>query len=583
MVRMLSTLAAALFVAAVSALPASPVEVAERAVCTNSATSRDCWTDGFDINTNFYLETPDTGVEREYWLSVEETDCAPDGVVRKCQTLNGTIPGPLLTADWGDTLTIHVINNLSDNGTSVHWHGIRQLNSSEMDGVPGVTQCPIAPGDTMTYSYRLRQYGSTWYHSHFTFQLAEGVFGPLVINGPASANYDEDLGLLFLQDWSHTPILELWGRSPGNPFTLDNLLINGTNTFTDADGVTTGSKHEVVVEKGKTYRMRVINVAVDGFFDFHIDGHNFTVIATDLVPVQPFQVESIQIGIGQRYDIVFTADADEDNYWIRSGWNTNCQAIGNNGDVSGNGTAILRYDASSTADPTTEDTVGIMSTCFDEDRTHLVPILNVNVTNLSEIVVQDLGLTTAIKGYLTWTLNTSTLYLDWLEPSLKQVHDHNTSYFQEENIVSVGDGFAADDWVVLVIDTSTIGVNHPMHLHGHDFFILGQAANTAYPGPADFNFDNPTRRDVAVLPANGYLAIAFQLDNPGTWLVHCHIAWHTGEGLAMQFVESADAALTSGALANWDNAAWDGYGAGTCSNWADYVGVEVWPQDDSGI
>ncbi|KAH8646335.1 laccase-1 [Xylariales sp. PMI_506] len=552
--------------------------------CTNSATSRSCWSDGFDINTDFYTETPDTGVEKVYWLSIERADCAPDGINRTCITFNGTVPGPLLTADWGDTLTVHVTNNLIDNGTTVHWHGIRQLNSSEMDGVPGVTQCPIAPGDTFTYSFRLRQYGTTWYHSHFTLQYGDGLFGPLTINGPASADYDEDLGTVFLQDWSHIPAFTLWGGSPGTPFTLDNTLINGTNTFTDTDGTVTGSKFELAFEQGKKYRVRLINVALDGIFDFHIDGHNFTIIATDLVPVQPFEVDHIQIHIGQRYDLIIEANATPGDYWIRGGWNTNCNAIGNNGDVSGDNTGIIRYDTTSTADPTTEDTIGILSTCFDQDRETLSPVLNVNVTDLTQIVTEELFFSTTTKGYFTWTMNSSTLYLDWDNPTLKQVHDGNSSYAAEENVVTIGNGFAANDWVVLVIDSadSLISLNHPIHLHGHDFFILAQENNAAFDGTTDsFNLDNPERRDVAVLPQLGYLAIAFQLDNPGAWIVHCHIAWHASEGLAMQFVESTDSILTSGAIGNWDTAADNG--AETCANWNSYIPVETWEQDDSGI
>lgn len=64
-------------------------------------------------------------------------------------TFNGTVPGPAIIADWGDNLVIHVTNNMQDNGTSIHWHGLRQQNSTEYDGVPGVTQCPIAPGESV--------------------------------------------------------------------------------------------------------------------------------------------------------------------------------------------------------------------------------------------------------------------------------------------------------------------------------------------------------------------------------------------------------------------------------------------------
>lgn len=96
-----------------------------------------------------------------------------------------------------------------------------------------------------------------------------------------------------------------------------------------------------------------------------------------------------------------------------------------------------------------------------------------------------------------------------------------------------------------------------------------------------FNLVNPPRRDVAVLPSKGYLAIAFQLDNPGAWIVHCHIAWHASEGLAMQFVESPGEITTSGALGGWDSAVDNG--AETCSNWATYNASPVHEQDDSGI
>jgi hypothetical protein len=409
-----SGIAALLFGAlAVVALP-SPEELGfslyprqNQTSCTNSPSSRNCWSDGFDVNTDFYTNTPDTGVTREYWLSIEKAKCAPDGFNRSCLTFNGTVPGPLLTADWGDTLTVHVTNNLPDNGTTIHWHGIRQLNSSEMDGVPGVTQCPIAPGDTMTYSFRLLQYGTTWYHSHFTLQYAEGLFGPLTINGPASSDYDEDLGTLFLSDWSHTPAFTLWSRTPGGVHTLENTLLNGTNTFNGTDGTITGSKFEMNFEQGKKYRVRLINVAIDGVFDFHIDGHNFTIISTDLVPVKPFVTDHIQIHIGQRYDIVIEANAPVGDYWIRGGWNSNCATIG-----SDDSTGILRYDSSSKADPVSTETHQVLKTCFDQDRETLVPVVGVDVTDLNlEIITEQLGFTTASKGYFTWTLNTSTLYL----------------------------------------------------------------------------------------------------------------------------------------------------------------------------
>ena|ERR1700733_10992249 len=78
------------------------------------------------------------------------------------------------------TIHVTVINSMAYNGTSIHWHGIRQNQTMNMDGVNGVTQCPIAPKDNMTYVFKTTQYGSSWYHSHYSVQYSDGLQGPLV-------------------------------------------------------------------------------------------------------------------------------------------------------------------------------------------------------------------------------------------------------------------------------------------------------------------------------------------------------------------------------------------------------------------
>lgn len=93
--------------------------------CVNSASDRSCWGD-YDISTNYYDNVPNTGVTREYWFSVENITAAPDGVDRIVLAINGSVPGPTIIADWGDEVVVHVTNNLANNGSSIHWHGIRQ-------------------------------------------------------------------------------------------------------------------------------------------------------------------------------------------------------------------------------------------------------------------------------------------------------------------------------------------------------------------------------------------------------------------------------------------------------------------------
>lgn len=186
--------------------------------CVNSASDRSCWGD-YDLSTNYYDEVPDTGVTREYWFNVENITAAPDGRERVVLAVNGSVPGPTIIADWGDNIIVHVTNNMTNNGSSIHWHGVRQNYTNQMDGVPSVVQCPIAPGDTKTYSWRATQYGSSWYHSHFAVQAWDGIFGGIIINGPATANYDEDLGHVFLNDWSleTAAVLALEAASSGPP------------------------------------------------------------------------------------------------------------------------------------------------------------------------------------------------------------------------------------------------------------------------------------------------------------------------------------------------------------------------------
>lgn len=269
----------------------------------NSPQNRQQWCD-FDIQTDYTTDTPDTGVTREFWLELDHAYLAPDGRSRWVLAINGSIPGPTLEVDWGDTVVVHFRNQLGEsvhNGTSMHFHGVRQLYTNPMDGVVSITQCPVAPGQMMTYRWRATQYGTTWYHSHIGLQTWEGVFGGIIINGPASANYDEDKGVILLNDWDINTVDELWdaAQGVGAPM-VDNALINGTNVFgADGDASQTGHRFNISFTPGKSYRLRLGNAACDTHFKFSIDQHNLTVIATDLVPIQPYTTTAIDIAIGR--------------------------------------------------------------------------------------------------------------------------------------------------------------------------------------------------------------------------------------------------------------------------------------------
>lgn len=134
-----------------------------------------------------------------------------------------------------------------------------------------------------------------------------------MIRGPASAPYDEDKGMIMLSDWLHETTDALYNAaSTSGPPTANNGLINGLNVYQDG-----GSRFETNFKSGKSYRLRLVNTAIDTMFKFGIDNHTLTVIAADLVPIVPFETEMLSIGIGQRYDVVVKADQAPGNYWMR--------------------------------------------------------------------------------------------------------------------------------------------------------------------------------------------------------------------------------------------------------------------------
>lgn len=113
-------------------------------------------------NTNPYVSPPDTRVTRHYEFDINYMTISPDGVEKPGIVVNGAFPGPTIEANWGDWIEVVVRNNLENEGTSMHWHGLLQTGTPGMDGVPSVTQCPIPPGTTYVYRFQATLYGSSW-------------------------------------------------------------------------------------------------------------------------------------------------------------------------------------------------------------------------------------------------------------------------------------------------------------------------------------------------------------------------------------------------------------------------------------
>ena len=468
---------------------------------------------------------------------------------------------------------VHVTNSLANNGSSIHFHGIRQNYTNQNDGVPSVTQCPIAPGASYTYTWKATQYGSSWYHSHYYVQAWDGVFGGIQINGPATANYDVDLGTMMLNDWMHETADAMLVRAEASgPPTLNGGLLNGTNTYTDSTtGTTTGTRYETTFVAGQRYRLRLVNAAADTQFKFSIDNHTLEVIAADFVPINPYAAESVSISMGQRYDVIVTANAtttSTSDFWMRA---VMVQACSDN-DSPNNVLGIVRYDASSTSDPTTTAWTSAEDSgddCADEPMASLVPYLAIAATD-APTNTTDFDVSLFISGGIDlWEMGATTFVSQWNYPSLLQVSEGNDTWGAAQNVYQYP---SANTWAYMVIQTAN-QVPHPMHMHGHDFWVIGQGDGTYDATTVSLTLTDAPRRDVVLLPANGYIVIAFYTDNPGAWLMHCHIAWHTTEGLAVQLLEreSEIPALLDTALNT------------TCAAWDVYTAADEVVQDDSGI
>lgn len=419
----------------------------------NSASDRNVWCD-YDIDTNYYDQVPDTGVIVEYWFELQNVTAAPDGVSRNTLLVNGTFPGPTIEANWGDTVKVHLVNSLANNGSSLHFHGIRQNWTNHNDGVASITQCPVAPGESLTYTWRATQYGSSWYHSHFSLQAWEGVLGGIVIHGPATANYDEDLGIVFLNDWDHQTVDELYSyaQTQGPP-TLDTGLINGTNVWEDG-----GAYFETTMEEDKTYLLRLVNGAADTHFDFMIDNHTMQVIASDFVPIVPYYTDVLSIGMGQRYDILVTANmsAVANDFWIRAVPDSFCSENDNSNHIRG----ILHY-GSSTGTPATSAPHYDENNCAGEPSDNIVPHLAVSPGSSADSS-DDLAVTVGKSSNLfKWYVGGTTFLVDWSDPTAQQVLNNATTFDDSAAVIELE---TADEIYYLIIET-TLAVPHPIHIH----------------------------------------------------------------------------------------------------------------------
>lgn len=258
---------------------------------------------------------------------------------RIATSINGGVPGPTLRWREGEEVTIRITNRLSE-PSSIHWHGI--LLPWQMDGVPGLSFDGIAPRQTFTYRFRVRQSGTYWYHSHSGFQEQTGLYGAIVIDpaetDPVSADREH---VVFLSDWTDEDPMRVFARlkkeshyynfnrrtlgdirddieSSGFTGNRNNRRMWNRMRMTDTDiadvtgatytflmnGQTPAANWTAIFDQGESVRLRFINGSAMTIFDVRIPGLEMTVVAADGQNVEPVTVDEFRIGAAETYDVI---------------------------------------------------------------------------------------------------------------------------------------------------------------------------------------------------------------------------------------------------------------------------------------
>ncbi|BAF71759.1 copper resistance system multicopper oxidase [Sulfurovum sp. NBC37-1] len=276
---------------------------------------------------------------KEFFLDIDYTPVNITGKRSVATTINGQIPGPTLVWQEGDTVTIHVTNHLKKS-SSIHWHGI--ILPYQMDGVPGISYKGIAPGETFTYRFKVRQHGTYWYHSHSGYQEQTGMYGAIVIKPRKREpfRYDKDYVVL-LSDWSDEKPTSIYRklklssdyynfnrRTVGDFFSevkkkgfgkafddrkMWNQMRMSDRDLSDVTGYTytylmngqnPATQFKALFKKGEKIRLRFINGAAMSFFDVRIPGLKMTVVAADGNHIKPVRVDEFRIGVAETYDVI---------------------------------------------------------------------------------------------------------------------------------------------------------------------------------------------------------------------------------------------------------------------------------------
>ncbi|KAJ4966958.1 hypothetical protein NE237_018807 [Protea cynaroides] len=509
-------------------------------------------------------------------------------------TVNGQFPGPALHVHRGDTVFINVANHGTYNIT-LHWHGVKQPRNPWSDGPEYITQCPIQAGADFTYEINFStEEGTLWYHAHSDWSRAT-VHGPIFVYPKFGAYFYPFPRPYFevpiiIGNWYKGDVMEIIQTAledGGEPNVSDAHTING-----QPGDLYSGSKagtFKMLVQKGRTYLLRIINAGMNEEMFFSIANHSLTVVGSDGAYLKPIKTAYIMITPGQTMDCLLKADQTLSHYYMAA------KAYSAGGDNvaydNTTTTAIIQYEGSYT--PPSSPFFPTLPDYNDTDAATNYTRLLRSLNNKDHPI--DVPKSFDIRMYITISVNTLPCANNScdgpngtrLSASLNNISFRNPSidvlqaYYNRIQEVYTTDfpddapyyfNFTADELPtnlttpkvgtqVKVVDfNSTVevvfqgtnllssGENHPMHLHGFSFYWVGWGFGNfnKTTDPKGYNLVDPPEINTVGVPKNGWATIRFRADNPGVWFMHCHLERHSSWGMDTVFiVKNGKTGLTS--------------------------------------
>ncbi|GFZ10971.1 laccase 17 [Actinidia rufa] len=528
------------------------------------------------------------GVTKHYTFEIKLQNVTRLCHTKSMVTVNGRFPGPRIMAREGDRLLIKVVNHVQNN-ISIHWHGIRQLQSGWADGPAYITQCPIQTGQSYLYSFTIvGQRGTLFWHAHISW-LRSTVYGPLIILPKPNVSYPfvkphKEVPIIFGEWFNADPeaIISQALQTGGGPNVSDAYTLNGLPG--PLYNCSSQDTFRLKVKHGRTYLLRLINAALNDELFFSIANHSVTVVETDAIYVKPFETDTLLIAPGQTTNVLLRTKPNfpATNFLMTARPYATGQGTFDNSTVAG----ILEYQS-----PSLHSTVPVKNLPLFKPN---LPPLNdtsfaTNFTNRLKSLASaqypanvplkvdkhfffTVGLGTnpcdqnkACQGPNGTKFGASVNNVSFVQPTTALLQAHFSG--QSNGVYSPSFPFSPAHWfnftgnppnntmvgngtkvvvlpfntsVELVMqDTSILGVeSHPLHLHGFNFFVVGQGFGNYDPknDPKKFNLVDPIERNTVGVPSGGWVAIRFLADNPGVWFMHCHLEAHTSWGLKMAWL-----------------------------------------------